>query len=375
MGEEVKVAIRADASVKIGTGHVMRCLALAEELRENGAQVTFISRDFEGNLFDFVQGKGFEQIQLKKSNDQATDQITEQTATEHFHSHWLETSQEQDLQDTKASLVGVYDWLIADHYALSAKWHLGVKDITKKLFVIDDLADRPLVGDILLDQNYNPIVHARYPTQWTGPQMLLGPQYALLRKEFLQARAKVKVRESVSKVLVTFGGVDSQNFTAKVLDVLRETKLKVTAVLPQSSSSTDENIHRYSRIPGWTLLKGTDRMAELISNADLCIGATGSSNWERFSLGLPSIVYALAENQVEIAKAISQKGWAVYAGMAKDFSAAELLKFIQSSIANPKTLSETSQMLLGVVDAQGCRRVVEAMMAASGQTTRVQVNK
>ena len=172
----LNVAFRVDASSQIGTGHIMRCLTLADALKEYGTRIRFVSRDLPAHLREMLAAKGMEFMSLESgSNPTAVDGLA--------HSHWLGTCQAHDAQATIQALGGEsWDWLIVDHYALDARWESALRPITQKIMAIDDLADRRHDCDVLLDQNYYRNQELRYcgllPPQCTT---LLGTSFLLLR--------------------------------------------------------------------------------------------------------------------------------------------------------------------------------------------------
>ena len=172
----MNIAFRVDASTQIGTGHFMRCLTLADALKQHGAKIRFASRHMPEYLRDMLVVKGHEFMLLDSSpSDAISDGLS--------HANWLGTSQHADAQDTVQALSGqTWDWLIVDHYALDARWESALRQTAKNIFVIDDIADRQHDCDVLLDQN----LYADMDSRYTGKvpahcQLLLGPRYALLR--------------------------------------------------------------------------------------------------------------------------------------------------------------------------------------------------
>ena len=166
------VAIRVDSSSQIGSGHVMRCLTLSDNLRERGADVVFVCREHVGHLCGFIEEKGYRVQRLPAPVDVCTGLDWNR------HASWLGVSREQDADETLEVLRGggPYDWLIVDHYALDQKWEQCLRPMTRWLMVIDDLADRSHDCDLLLDQNYYPDQDRRYESRVpNGCEKLLGP--------------------------------------------------------------------------------------------------------------------------------------------------------------------------------------------------------
>ena len=271
--EKFKIAFRVDSSTQIGSGHLMRCLTLAEKLNCQ-EKIIFISRNLSGNISNLVLKKGFKLILLKNEDLDLNLRGYEK---------WLTVRQEQDAKETIEAIKNLnLELLIVDSYAIDVKWEKMLRPYVKKIMVIDDLANRKHDCDILLDQNYYQDIEIRY----TGlvPEyckLSLGPQYALLRDEFYEERKHLRVRDgSIRRILVFFGGSDQTNETMKAIQALvaiRRTDISVDVVVGGSNKNKEavkrfcrqhENMNYYCQV---------NNMAELIHKADLAIGAGGST--------------------------------------------------------------------------------------------------
>jgi len=303
----LKVVFRADASLKMGTGHVMRCLTLAQVLKENGADVKFICRKHEGNLIDKVRSSGFNVYELEVLKKSEVDNKLE-------HSHWLGATQEQDAYDCINTIKSKEtDWLIVDHYALDEQWQKSLKPYYKKIMVIDDLADRKHQCDILLDQTFGR-QHDDYVTLVPKDcELLLGSQYALLRPEFAKWRAYSLGRRSkpeFKQLLINMGGIDADNVTENILDELKICNLpndiNIIVVMGRSAPHLKSVKFKADTLPYKTGVKvDVDNMAEIMANSDIAIGASGATTWERCCLGLPAIQIVIAKNQLFLAETLS----------------------------------------------------------------------
>lgn len=289
------VAFRVDATSQIGTGHFMRCLTLADALRQRGARIRFVSRDLPNHLCDMLTARdmGFTPL---------SDAVTAQAPDDLAHSNWLGTSQAQDASDsTKALADREWDWLVVDHYALDARWESAMRNTSGKIMAIDDLADRKHDCDVLLDQNYYRDMQTRYDGKVPEHcRMLLGPRYALLREEFRDLRAQVKPRTGeVKRILMFFGGVDAGNYTGLAIEALSGLDIKGVAVdvVIGAQHPHRTEIEQACATQGYACHVQTARMAELMAAADLAIGAGGSATWERCCLGLPALSICIADNQ------------------------------------------------------------------------------
>lgn len=355
----MKVAFRVDASSQIGTGHFIRCLTLANALKQRGAQIRFVSRQLPEYLRDMLAAKGHEFALLDSAkNDAEADELA--------HAHWLGVSQVQDATDSIQALSdGNWNWLIVDHYALDFRWESVLRQSAGKILVIDDIADRQHDCDVLLDQNLYADMNCRYSGKVPAHcQLLLGPRYALLREEFRQMREKIKPRnEPVRRVLVFFGGVDADNFTGRAIKALSEiciVDLHVDVVIG-AQHPCREQIEVACIQHGFICHVQTSRMAELAAAADLAIGAGGSASWERCCLGLPALLVALADNQINIAKALDWFGACVYVGTLKTASAPIMRNAIVSLLSTQNQLRVLSEKSYSLVDGLGVDRVCQEM--------------
>jgi UDP-2,4-diacetamido-2,4,6-trideoxy-beta-L-altropyranose hydrolase len=358
----MRIVFRTDASLQIGSGHVMRCLTLADELRLRGADVEFVCREHHGNLIDFIEGKGYPVIRLPllKVGDGANpEDLT--------HAEWLGAQWDQDAVDTRNAFGEVkVDWLIVDHYAIDHRWESTLVPQVRNIMVIDDLADRPHDCDILLDQNLYENMEVRYNNLVPDDCIrLLGPRFALLRPEFCAARKTLRQRNGkVGRVLVFFGGVDPTNETRKVLESLT----KITArsfevsVVVGSENPHKEQIQNFcANYDGFHYHCQVQNMAELMAEADLAFGAGGGAAWERCALGLPSIVTVIADNQKELAAFGARTGLFIKLGEYSDISNDTIISALRLALNSPETLQHYSQNCLDTVDAKGTERVVNLL--------------
>ncbi len=319
----MELVFRADASLEIGTGHVMRCVTLAQAFRQQGAHSRFICRMLPGNLIDFIRGRGFEVQNLPVEHQAHEDSEPPLIG----HAAWLGTDWKSDADVTQDALgARVVDWLIVDHYALDARWERQLRPACHRLMVIDDLADRSHDCDMLLDQNLGRDAKdyaARVPQHCT---CLVGPHYALLRPEFSELREySLRRREApvLKQILISMGGVDKDNATSKVLEALKDVSLprgcRVIVVMGAQAPWLEQVRAVAATLPCPTEVRvNIDDMAQVMADSDLAIGAAGSTTWERCCLGLPSMIVVLAENQQPIAKALHEKNAAVNLGSVED---------------------------------------------------------
>jgi UDP-2,4-diacetamido-2,4,6-trideoxy-beta-L-altropyranose hydrolase/UDP-4-amino-4,6-dideoxy-N-acetyl-beta-L-altrosamine N-acetyltransferase len=304
----MKVVFRVDSSLKMGTGHVMRCLTLAKILKESGVNVEFICRQHEGSLVKKIRSNGFNVYELGLLEGVEFD-------SKLSHTHWLGATQQQDADDCIEILKSAKtNWLIVDHYALDEDWQRKLKPYYDKLMVIDDLADRKHLCDLLLDQTFGRQTCDYEPLVPTDCELLLGSQYALLRPEFSKWRAYSIERRSkpeFKSLLINMGGVDVDNVTGQVLQELRACNLpndiNITIVMGESAPHLEDvRVVTAAFLYKTEVKVGVDNMAEIMANTDIVIGAAGSTTWERCCLGLPTIQIVIAKNQMFLAETLAR---------------------------------------------------------------------
>jgi len=332
------ILIRCDASFSIGSGHVMRCRTLARELRRRGATVTFLCRRQRGDLINLLQQE-FPVLALPELPLAATQPPHgELVQGRELYAFWLGCSQEQDAVDCIQALteagIRSASWLVVDHYGLDAVWEAQLlaglaREAERQLLVIDDLADRPHQADLLLDQNFfGEATEARYAG--LVPQhcrQLLGAHYALLGPEYAQLHPLVPPRTELRRVLVFFGGVDPANLTGLTLKALLApdlAHLAVDVVLGLQSPNRQAVANLVACRPHTTLHEPLPSLAGLIARADLAIGAGGATTWERSCLGLPSIIVAIAVNQLPFVQLLDRAGQLQLLGNADEVGADQI---------------------------------------------------
>lgn len=356
----MNIAFRTDANSQIGIGHFMRCLTLADALKQRGVQIRFVSRDLPDYLCDMLAAKDMEFVSLE------SDAIPS-TIGELKHLHWLGASQEQDAQACIQALSNrTWDWLVVDHYALDAHWETALRGTARQIMVIDDIADRQHDCDVLLDQNF----YADMQTRYNGKvpehcKLLLGPRYALLRDEFRKLREQVKPRTGpIKRILVFFGGVDADNYTTLAIKALVELALKdiqIDVVIGAQHPRRLE-IEAACAENGYVCHVQTSHMAELMAAADLAIGAGGSATWERCVMGLPSLIMVLAENQNKAANDLAGAGVLINLSDARLIMKTDLIRAIKKLLVDEKLRTELSKASLQLVPISKQNELTEILI-------------
>lgn len=356
----MQVAFRTDASLEIGTGHVMRCLTLADALSKHGAQCTFICREHVGNLLAFIRQCGYEAVALPSST------FNDPVLCEPSHAAWLGADWALDADQTLQVLgENVVDLLVVDHYALDRNWEAALRPNARRIMVIDDLAERPHDCDLLLDQNLgrSECDYANLVAENTT--ILIGPQFALLRPEFSAWRNQSLSRRvnnpKLRRLLITMGGVDKDNFTGHVLNALTTCDLPqdlcITVVMGINAPWIKQVQTQVANMscPAEVLV-GVNNMAQLMAESDLAIGAAGGTAWERCCLGLPSFILVLAENQRAGAISLQDAGAASF--LIPPQNAPQALGNWLSKGLSDSNLLKMSLHAANVCDGAGVKRVL-----------------
>jgi len=342
----MNVVFRSDASTALGSGHVMRCLTLAEVLRSHGAMVTFACRILEGHMHDAIAGRGFGVLSLSGGADWHEDAVHTQAA----------------IQGAGAAP----DWLVVDHYALDRRWEMALRSYAGRIMVIDDLADRPHDCDLLLDQNFDSPLHVHYAGLLPfGARSLLGSEFALVRPEFALERPHALVRRNgeMRRLIITMGSTDPANDTAAALTGLAMCAANAIACDVVIGAG---NPHRQAirslcdAMPSAELHIQTARMAELMTRADLAITAGGSTTWERCVLGLPAMVVIQSADQVPIAQVLERVGAHRVLGLSKEVAAQDYGRALQELSA--QALVRMSEASAALCDGRGAERVASHLL-------------
>jgi UDP-2,4-diacetamido-2,4,6-trideoxy-beta-L-altropyranose hydrolase len=324
----MKILLRADSSLQIGTGHVSRCLTLAQHLKFAGLDVTFVCRELKGNIISLIEEKQFKVIKLPSPIKKILGDIYEQ-------------QREVNLSQEIEEFVDICrkespDWIIMDHYGLPIEWENSIKELGVKLFIIDDLL-REHLCDALLDQNYRPNYNYYDLLIPKNAKRYLGPKYALLDPSFYKISIPFRTFKDVTKVLVFFGGTDSNGETLRLTKaVIDITNINFHIVIGKNNPALQELEKLCTQYSHLKLHVQITNMAELMKECDLFFGAGGTITWERCRLGLPGVCISVAENQIQIAKDLDQADVHWYLGeshLLKDNQYREaLLEIIEDKV-------------------------------------------
>lgn len=359
----MKVFLRADSSLSIGSGHIIRCLNLATALRMIGAQCVFISKNHRGNIISRIEHSGFLAEVIPVSEEPNNYVRNEKD--------WLNGSQTEDAKQFLSFIKRkdeVPDIVIVDHYSLDSEWEIIIKKEfpSAKLVVIDDLCNRPHYCDLLIDQTYQRSEIEYADLNCNAGNVLAGTKYALLNPAFSRLRnqsiANKMHLESPQKLMITMGGVDANNITGKILRYLDEMNFenieKITVVLGSACPHSAE-IYELAAGSKYAIdvLINVENMAELMLEHDFAIGAMGGTTWERCVMALPAVNIAIADNQCTIAHNLSKAGAIVL--HSDDFSKDEFHDAFSRLITSYHRQREIAET---ICDGQGLMRDIQEMV-------------
>jgi UDP-2,4-diacetamido-2,4,6-trideoxy-beta-L-altropyranose hydrolase len=355
----VRVLIRADASLTIGSGHIARCLTLARVLRQQGSQVAFACRLLPGHRLEALQAEGFETFALPgRYSDEDPQQAIESMLP------W-----QADIAVLGALLEGqpAFDWIIVDHYGLDHHWQTAARRWAPRIAAVDDLASRTYSVDLLLNQNLSGTTEAYASLLAPDCRTLLGPRFALLRDEF--HCPAIEIKPQAKRVLVNFGGFDAAMQTHHAMLALADFhQLEVDFVAGAENPAWAQMQALAANRPNWRLHSFVSDFYRLMREADLFVGAGGGTSWERAALGLPTICIAVSNNQQANGEVMASAGAHVFLGAREQVSVEQLrlaIGFVAGNQGLRQSLATRSRVL---VDGRGAQRLAAAL---AGEVLRV----
>lgn len=334
---------RADASPTLGVGHISRCLALADALYEKGWKCTFVVN--------------------RESN------VTYPALS--VSSHKVMVPQIPNDPLSVAQVVGgTADLLVVDHYNLDKKFESACRGWAESIMVVDDLADRPHDCDFLVDQSISRTISDYKFLTPISCRILVGPHYAMLRPEFSRIRQKSLERRNssqiINRILVAIGGSDPHDVTTTAICALMHCyqNINIDVVLGKNSPNLNKVRNLiFSFRDKIKLHIDTQKMSELMLNADLAIGACGISSWERCTLGLPTIAITIAENQRENAQSLEKAGAILYSGEWTNISENSIVKNLKEIQKNPFLLEKMSLSSRKICNGKGISRIINSVLS------------
>jgi UDP-2,4-diacetamido-2,4,6-trideoxy-beta-L-altropyranose hydrolase len=330
-----------DAGAEIGGGHVMRSLTLAKALADRGARPAFLAPPEVQAVLDRFAPPGVASLRAPSLEPAA-------------------------LIEAAASAAGGFEAVVFDHFRIGAAEQRRAR-AGRPGAAVDDLADRPLDVDLVIDlgpdrteQDYDGLLPA-------GAELRLGPAYALVRPEFAEARDTALARRGageVGRVLVSLGLTDVGGVTRRVLDRMlpRLGEAAVDVVLGQAAPSRDAVERLAARDPRVTLHIEARDMAALMTAADLAVGAGGATTWERCTVGLPTLNLILAENQAPSARALDRMGAVATVDARSDAFEAAFDRAFTGLMRSPEKRARMARVGAGLCDGRGAARAAEAVL-------------
>lgn len=359
----MRVTFRTDASSQIGTGHVVRCLTLADALREQGAECQFVCREHEGHLMDHICSRGYQVDALPRADANASSE------SDLAHADWLGVDWSTDAREMQQLTADTkFDWLIVDHYALDHRWESALRSSCKRIMAIDDLADRQHDCDLLLDQNYGSSAGRYLGLVRANCIQCHGPEYALLKPVYAERRAQLSVRNGqVNRALIYFGGgadaADLTGIATRAFQVPELADIALDIVVGAAYAHQLSLEELVAKRGNATIHRQLPDLAELMVRADLAVGAGGATTWERCCLGLPTIMVSIAENQNATSEYLSRQEVIHLVEMDIFRSVTRLSSEIIGLTNSQGSLSDLSEKSRTVTDGLGVTRIIEKMAA------------
>jgi UDP-2,4-diacetamido-2,4,6-trideoxy-beta-L-altropyranose hydrolase len=338
--------IRADASVALGMGHLVRSRTLAEGLMGRGWRTTIVTRDLVDDLAAGLDAAGIDIVRLPSGSS-------------------IESEPE-----AIAGRVGPdVALVVSDHYGLGGAWHRAMRRrIPGAAFMaIDDLADRWLPVDLVLNQNLGATAGAYATLTPASTRILAGAAFALLRPEFGELRARGRLRDGrVDRIIVFFSGSDGPDVTGRAVDGLAGLGLPIDVVVGATYPHLATLQAAVARELAVTIFVNTDDMASLMARADLALGAASSASWERCSLGLPALLVTMADNQVDAERRLVEAGAALAIGWHTSVTATDIERAVRAVCADPERVKAMSAAAARITDGRGTERIIAEIEAIVG---------
>jgi UDP-2,4-diacetamido-2,4,6-trideoxy-beta-L-altropyranose hydrolase len=367
----MNIVIRADASYQMGSGHMVRCLALANGLKGKGHHVSFLSQSLPGNLSPIVDKQGFVVHSLQPRNREIVHSNNNPAIA---NAESLGIDWQDDANQCVKALSAMQlepDWLVVDHYALDSRWELAVKKFCNRILVIDDLANRPHDCDVLLDQ-----VCTNTSEQYRGLipdrcHLLLGGLYVLLRPEFAEARSEdeASVNHPDKRIVHVFFGTSDEpahtirfgrlllaNFPTLILRIAVGTTFKHVQKLVDLSQSFPGRVD-------WS--QGVTNMARHMRGCWIAVGTPGMSTWERACMGLPAVHLTNSNSQTAILTSLKTTGFCDWLGSIDSISDKDFVSGISAFLDDESRLAAMREKGLAAIDGKGVQRAVADLTSLS----------
>lgn len=339
----MRVLIRADGTSGSGTGHVMRAVAIAEAVQASGGDAALLAARLDEPLAQRARELGVEVV--RADFEPGSDDDARRVAA-------------------RAARDGA-DWIVTDGYTFGTRYQQAMREAGRRLLVVDDYGHcERYCADLVLNPNFSADART-YERRAAGTRLLLGPDYALIRREFRQARsAEARVPERAGRLLVTMGGADPDNVTERVVRALGAAALRLDVVLGPANRAAERLARTLAEPPRVEVLRSVQDMAGVLSRADLAVAAAGITTHELCFMGVPSLLVVLADNQLASARALEREGACENLGWHHALEPAALARRVEQLAADAPRRRALAERGRAKVDGRGAERVVEAMAGA-----------
>jgi len=342
----LNLGIRTDSSAVIGTGHIVRCTALAQELRNLGTKVRFISKPYKGNILNFVKKNKFLVSEIKE-----------------------DVNLNKDIQETKKIIKKFkLNYLIVDNYNLNLVWEKEIKKHVKKLIVINDFI-RKQCCDVLINHNAleNGNIKKHYSKNLvTDCKNLIGLRYAILNSKYAYLKKEIKFKKKIKKIHIFFGGYkNSLSLLNNVINVLSNKnlkKIKLDIIIGLNQKINKTLNYKLQARGNYKIFKNLPNLADLLKKSNLAIGCGGMANIERLCLIVPSFVFIAAKNQASLVNDLAKKN--IVVKLKKRNNQIDKI-FLLSSIKkylNENKYYNNFNKIKHLVDGNGAKRVARAVL-------------
>ena len=362
-----RAIVRVDAGWRIGSGHVMRCLTIAAGLREAGVASTFVCRTHDGHMAATIEAAGFAVCLVP---------VDPAFAVRTDYAGWRGGSLASDIEATRNAMAGIggADLLLVDHYGLDAAFEQALRPHVRGIVVLDDLYDKPHACDVLIDQNIGHTPELFAPHVAPGTVLLVGADYAPLRRDFADRRAAALARRAtVSQprtLLVAVGGSDHLDVTSRVLAALDPASglgldwvETAHIVLAGMAPHLDQVRELVARLPAVRLHVDSRNMPDLMIEADIAIGGSGVTAIERCVMGLPTLIVVMAENQVGSAHRLQSLGATRTLGHGADLTPEGIAGALQALRCDSDGYSRMIAAAARQCDGRGIERILPRIIS------------
>ena len=331
--------IRADASLAIGTGHVMRCVALAQAWQAAGGMASLVAAELP---------------------DALAPRVTEEGVNLAWIRGFAGSSEDAEETVAQARRIGA-DWVVIDGDRFGSDFLATVRGAGFRVLLIDDFADREsFPADVIVNPDLDDDGHP-YRKRGATAQLLLGPSYILLRREFRQEIEKETIPKIGNRILVTLGGSDPENLSPEIASALAGCPdLEITVVAGAGFDAVDKLFALQSA--NLRVVFNPQNMAQFMKNADIAIVVAGGTLWELLSMGCSVLSYSRNLAQARVIQALSRRGVLVDMGQTNNFDSSRLVKAVTELVASDSARERMATMGRALVDGSGAARVVEAVL-------------